>query len=124
MTDEERMQAQILPGVSGYYFYDEASFDAAKGANALGLPLLIVQGGKDFQVTPQNGIDAWKEALDPSLPVEYAYYENMTHLLFDLQGESTASIADYVNPGPVSTALLDDMAAWILRTAAGEDTAQ
>lgn len=74
----------------------------------MGLPLLIVQGGKDFQVTPQNGIDAWKEALDPSLPVEYAYYENMTHLLFDLQGESTASVADYVNPGPVSTALLDD----------------
>lgn len=53
------------------------------------------------------------------MPVEYAYYENMTHLLFDLQGESTASVADYVNPGPVSTALLDDMAAWILRTAAG-----
>ena len=48
----------------------------------------------------------------------------MTHLLIDLQGESTASVADYVNPGPVSTALLDDIAAWILRTAAGEDAAQ
>lgn len=113
LTDEQRKQTTVFGGVNGYYIWDEASFDEAAAANRLGLPLLVVQGGKDFQVTTENGLQAWKDALSPDLDVTYAFYGDMTHLLFDLAGEPTNSVADYANGAPVSQTLLDDVANWV-----------
>lgn len=114
MTDEQRMDLNIF-GASGYYLYEEASVDAAALAREQGYPLLIAQGAKDFQVPVDMGMDAWKDALSGMDNVEYKLYANMNHLLYDMEADSTGTIMDYENAAEqhVSSALLDDIKAWI-----------
>ncbi len=114
MTDEELKQATFF-GVPAYYQMDQMSVDAAQTAIRLQKPLLIVQGGKDWQVTPADGIEAWQAALDGKLAVTYKLYPDMTHLLFDLAGEPAGDTTDYHAGSAVSQALIDDIAAWILQ---------
>ena len=114
MTDEQRMDLNIF-GASGYYLYEEASVDAAALAREQGYPLLIAQGAKDFQVPVDMGMDAWRDALSGMDNVEYKLYANMNHLLYDMEEDSTGTIMDYENAAEqhVSSALLDDIKAWI-----------
>jgi dienelactone hydrolase len=113
MTDEELKQTTFFD-ISAYYQKDQLSVDAAQTAIELQKPLLIVQGGKDWQVTPADGIEAWQAALDGKLAVTYKLYPDMTHMLFDLAGESAGDMTDYHAGSTVLPALIDDVAAWIL----------
>ena len=113
MTAEE-LQKQTLFGINAYYQADEMSVDAAQTAVALGLPLFIAQGAKDWQVRPADGIEAWQAALPQGFDATYRLYENMTHMLFDLEGEPTGTAADYMAADArVSEALIGEIAAWI-----------
>jgi hypothetical protein len=113
MTDDE-LKAETLFGLSAYYQKDQMAVDAAETANALGKPLFITQGGKDWQVTPTDGMDAWKDALDKDLPVTYQQYPDMNHMLCELEGEPAGDTTDYQAGSTVSQALIADIAAWIL----------
>lgn len=100
-------------GVPAAYQKDLMSVDAAQTALALQKPLLIVQGGKDWQVTPADGIDAWQAALGDKLPVAYKLYPDMNHMLSDMDSEPTGTTADYTPGSKVSPTLIGDVAAWI-----------
>ena len=53
LSDDD-LKAMTFFGISAYYQKDEISYNAAQIAVALQKPLLIVQGGKDWQVTPRR----------------------------------------------------------------------
>lgn len=114
MTDEELKQATFF-GVSAYYQMDQMSVDPAQTAIELQKPLLIVQGGKDWQVTPADGIEAWQAAFGDKLTVTYQLYPDMNHLLFDMQGEPAGDMTDYQPGGAVTQALIDGISSWILQ---------
>jgi uncharacterized protein len=113
MTDEE-LQNSLFFGISAWYQKDLISVDAAQTAIALQKPLFIAQGGKDWQVTPADGLDAWQVALGDSLAASYHLYPDMTHMLCDLEGEPAYNTADYQAGDTVSKELTRDIAAWIL----------
>ena len=113
MTDDELKDALYF-GASAYYQMDQMSFDSTQAAIELQKPLLIVQGGKDWQVTPADGIEAWQAALDGKLTVTYLEYPDMTHMLFDMEGEPAGNASDYQSNSVVSQTLISDVAAWIL----------
>jgi len=113
MTDEE-LQNSLFFGISAWYQMDLMSVDAAQTAIAVQKPLFITQGGKDWQVTPADGLDAWREALGDSLAASYHLYPDMTHMLCDLEGEPACNTSDYQAGSTVSLALTRDIAAWIL----------
>ena len=113
MTADE-LQKQTLFGISAYYQADEMSVDAVETAVRLSLPLFIAQGEKDWQVRPADGVEAWQAKLPQDFDVVYRLYENMTHMLFDLEGAPSETPADYMAPGAqVSETLIGDIAAWI-----------
>ena len=110
----EELQKQTLFGISAYYQADEMSVDAVQTAVALDLPLFIAQGGKDWQVRPADGIEAWQSELPQDFDAAYALYPDMTHLLFDLESAPSETPADYLAADArVSEALIEDIAAWI-----------
>ena len=110
----EELQKQTLFGISVYYQADEMSVDAVQTAVALDLPLFIAQGGKDWQVRPADGIEAWQSELPQDFDAAYALYPDMTHLLFDLESAPSETPADYLAADArVSEALIEDIAAWI-----------
>ncbi len=110
-----QLQAETLFGISAFYQADEMSVDAARLAAQLDLPLFIAQGAKDWQVRPEDGIDAWRAALPEDMDVTYRLYADMNHMLIDMEGEPTGSAADYMDADArTSEELIEDIAAWIL----------
>lgn len=112
MSDAE-LQAAVFFGISAYYQMDLASVNAAQTAIEVQKPLLITQGGKDWQVTPADGIDAWKAALGGMAGAAYLEYPNMNHILCEMEGDPAGTTADYAAGSTVSQALIGDIAAWI-----------
>lgn len=112
MTEEE-LQAETLFGVTATYQADIARVDAIETAKELALPLLILQGGKDFQVKADIDYAAWQEGLDGEPYVTFKLYPEMTHVFMVLEGESTGGANDYTHGGHVAQEVIDDMAAWI-----------
>jgi uncharacterized protein len=113
MTEEELLRQTVF-GLPAYYQSDEMKVDAAETAINLKARLLICQGGKDWQVTPSDGMEAWKSALDGRLEATYKLYENLTHMLFDMENQPTGTVADYSTGSRVSQTLIADIAAWIM----------
>ncbi len=101
-------------GMTAHYLWDDASTDPAETLLSLDLPSLIIQAGKDFQVPSEIGSDLWREALVGRNDTDYLDYPNMTHLLFDLDGESTHTTADYMAENDMNPEIARDIAEWIL----------
>lgn len=107
-TDEERMQNTLF-GVNAYYQWDDMSYDAGELAAANAIPMLVLQGDCDWQVTPENGIEAWKQACPDA---DYIVLDNVTHMLNRVDSP-TGTTADYVSGAKVDDAVIEAIANWI-----------
>jgi dienelactone hydrolase len=104
----------LLPlGLSGSYWLDLRSYDPAATAATLGKPMLILQGGRDYQVTVADDLSGWQAALANAAGVSIRVYEADDHLFFPGTGRSTP--ADYTAPQHVDPAVIEDIATWIGR---------
>lgn len=74
-------------------------------------PVLILQGGRDYQVLPEQA-DAWEKALVASPSVTKKVYPALNHIL--IAGEGPSSGDEYSIAGKVSDELILDMADWVL----------
>lgn len=74
------------------------------------VPLLILQGGNDVQVSPDN-LDGWKKSLSARSDVEYKLYPKVNHTLVEFEGESTG--AEYAVPANVPDYMISDIVKWI-----------
>jgi alpha-beta hydrolase superfamily lysophospholipase len=60
----DKTPTKDLPlGVSAAYWLDLRSYHPAKVAENLIMPILILQGGRDYQVLPTKDFEGWKTAL-------------------------------------------------------------
>ena len=72
--------------------------------------MLILQGGRDYQVTRVE-YDGWLKALSGRPNVAFKLYPSLNHLFMEGAGKSTPQ--EYDKRGPVSQTVIDDIAAWI-----------
>jgi len=75
--------------------------------------MLILQGGRDYQVTMQD-FDLWKTGLAGKKNVTMHSYPKLNHLF--VAGEGPATPDEYQKPGHVAVEPIEDIAAWILRS--------
>ena len=95
----------------GPYWLDLKGYDPAGQAKLLGIPMLILQGERDFQVNMKD-FAAWKAGLAGLPNVTMKSYPALDHLLVEGTGRSTS--ADYRKPGQhVSQEVVDDVAKWV-----------
>ena len=92
------------------YWLDLRDYHPVETALQLKIPMLILQGGRDYQVTPAN-FDDWKKALGNRASVTLKLYPDLNHLFLAGSGPSTP--AEYNKPGHVSEDAVSDIAAWI-----------
>ena len=85
--------------------------DPAAAAAALGKPMLIVQGGRDYQVTVADDLSRWQAALAARPDVTIRVYPADNHLFFP--GEGPSSPAEYEPAQHVDPAVVADIAAWL-----------
>ncbi len=104
--------AEIVLGVPASYWLDLRGYNPAEAAKALKQPLLVLQGERDYQVTPAN-LAAWKKALADRPDVTFKSYPGLNHLF--IAGAGLSGPAEYQRPGHVAEAVVSDIAAWVRR---------
>jgi uncharacterized protein len=97
-------------GASLRYFRDLDKRDVVGVASRLTMPVLVLQGGRDYQVT-QTDFDLWKNALSANPKAAFKYYPNVNHLFHT--GEGKAKPQEYFVPGFVDLQVISDLADWI-----------
>jgi hypothetical protein len=106
--------ASALPfGAPATYWLDVRGYRPAELARELKQPMLILQGERDYQATMED-FALWKQAL-ADRNVEFKVYPKLNH--FFIEGEGVSSDAEYLKPGHVSAAVVEDIAQWIARQA-------
>ncbi|BCJ35360.1 hypothetical protein Athai_28630 [Actinocatenispora thailandica] len=104
--------ASELPfGFPGSYWLDRRGYDPVGTAAGLTVPMLIAQGGRDYQVTVADDLARWREALGARPHVTIRVYPADNHLFFP--GTGPSGPADYLAPQHVDRALVDDLAGWL-----------
>lgn len=93
------------------YWLSWSRVDPVADAKALSMPMLLLQGGSDFQVSPTQDFARWKQVLTGRPQVALHLYPGLSHLF--MPAGKTGTLIDYATPGHVDAQVLDDIAAWI-----------
>jgi len=105
--------------IPGSYFLDLRNYHPAETAAQLGIPILVLQGGRDYQVTSQD-YDLWKAALAKDPRATLKFYPDLTHLFMKTKSSGPASPADYSIAGHVSETVVEEIAQWIKGNGTGK----
>ena len=85
--------------------------DPIVDAHQLEIPMLLLQGGRDFQVVDTDW-QLWKKSLADDHRATFRHYPALNHL--GIAGEGPGTLAEYSKPGGhVDTQMIDDIAGWI-----------
>lgn len=104
--------ASDLPlGIPAAYWLDLRDYDPAEVAKGLSRPMLILQGGRDYQVTTED-FEGWQVALSSRADVAFKLYPSLNHLF--IAGEGPGTPAEYEIAGHVAEEVVDDIASWII----------
>lgn len=112
MLSEEDMRNEIVFGMPAYYLYEMKCINPVDLIHRMKVPTLILHGGGDFQVTPEDGIDAYKKLLGNPNYVTYALFNDLNHVFtasydtqsvedynvaLDIDSDVTKTIIDFIN---------------------------
>lgn len=103
-------------GLSPAYLADLAATAAPAAAAALAIPVLVLQGGRDYQVTLAD-FALWEAALRSKPTACLKVYPKLDHLL--RAGEGVSSPDQYAVPGRVDEELIADVARFVSKGCAG-----
>jgi hypothetical protein len=112
LTPADSGDLQIILGAPAKYFLDLNAYDPAVAMRGVKLPLLILQGLRDYQVTPDQ-LDDYLRALGPYPDATVGRYEALNHLF--IPGVGVPSPSDYAVPGHVDPSVIADIATWVKR---------
>ncbi|MFI7665229.1 serine aminopeptidase domain-containing protein [Nocardia sp. NPDC049526] len=111
--------ASELPlGLSASYWLDLRDYDPVAAAAALGKPMFILQGGRDYQVTVDDDLSLWRTGLADRAEVTIRVYDADDHLFFPGVGPSTP--ADYAPAQHVDPQVIFDIVSWLAAAASIE----
>ncbi|MBI5765439.1 MAG: alpha/beta fold hydrolase [Planctomycetes bacterium] len=102
---------QPILGAPNKYWAELHHTDVITPSKNYSGPILILGGGRDYQVT-RTCFDAWMTGLQDKPNVIDKWYPTLNHLYF--VGSDPPSPKDYAVAGHFSKRVLDDIAAWIL----------
>jgi dienelactone hydrolase len=103
--------AELPFGVPAPYWLDLRAYDPPATAAALGVPILICQGARDYQVTLDDDLVRWRAQLDRRPDVTIRVYDADNHLFFPGTGKSLP--AEYEPAQHVDPEVIADIAAWL-----------
>ncbi len=110
MNDTAAAPPGPILGLPLGYYRDLEAHDPPADAARLGLPILVLQGKRDYQVTIED-FERWKLALAGKGFACLVAYDDLDHLFRSGSGPSGPS--DYERGAPVDPRPIDDIAGWI-----------
>jgi pimeloyl-ACP methyl ester carboxylesterase len=102
----------VVLGLPAAYLLDLKSYNPVSEIRSLSMPILFLQGERDFQV-PMKDFDTWKSGLAGRKSTTFKSYLALNHLF--MAGEGKPSPTEYRVPSNVSAQVIGDIATWISR---------
>ena len=100
----------VLLGLPVDWWLNLKGYAPVAEAKRLGIPMLVMQGERDFQVTMKD-FALWKSGLGPGDNVTFRSYALLNNLF--IKGEGKGSPAEYHVPGNVAPEVVDDIGTWL-----------
>ncbi len=97
-------------GAPASYWIDLKGYDPAAQAKRLGLPMLILQGERDFQVNMKD-FALWKAGVGSGKGAVMKTFPSLNHLF--VAGEGKSNTAEYSKPGHVAPEVVDEIAKFV-----------
>ncbi len=114
MTEEAKSVTQAggktILGLPDAYIASLNNLSLRETAAKLTLPILILQGSEDFQVS-MTDFNSWKEALAGNPNAAYIEYPGLNHLFMKSTGEKTTE--EYNTPANVDPQVIQDIAGFL-----------
>jgi len=107
----ETPDAELPFGVPAPYWLDLRGYDPVGVAAGLRQPMLILQGGRDYQVTVADDLSRWRAGLDQRPEVTIRVYPADNHFFFPGTGPSSPAelaAAQHLDPEVVA-----DLRGWL-----------
>jgi alpha-beta hydrolase superfamily lysophospholipase len=101
--------AELL-GAPASYWLDLRGYDPVAAAREIRAPMLILHGGRDYQVTAVD-FARWRKAFSTVAGATLKVYPGLNHLFVAGSGPSTP--VEYRQPGHVAPSVINDIAKWI-----------
>jgi uncharacterized protein len=93
------------------YILDLRGYDPGAVAATLKIPILVVQGARDYQVTTAD-YDGWQKALAGHANATFKLFPDLNHLM--ISGAGASSPQEYAQPGlHVAAEVIDALSTWI-----------
>lgn len=106
---------QVRPfGIPQSYWVDLTHYKPAQRAKALNLPMLFLQGGRDYQSSMAD-FEMWQTALKGQKNVMFKAYPNLNHIF--QEGSKPSLPSEYLQKKGMPSYLFDDISSFIKRTA-------
>lgn len=97
-------------GLPASYWLDLRDYKPAEAAKEIKKPILVLQGGKDYQITMVD-FQNWWNALNDKGNTTFKVYNGLNHGFVKAGEVSTAS--DYDQPQNVSAEVINDISKWV-----------
>ncbi len=108
----DSVPSKMLPlGVSPAYWLALRNYSPKVVIKNLSMPILILQGGRDYQVLPGKDFTGWRNVLKNSSNASFKCYPSLNHLFIGGEGESTPQ--EYNIEGHVSLDVIKTISEWI-----------
>ncbi|MGB9821680.1 MAG: alpha/beta fold hydrolase [Pseudothermotoga sp.] len=111
IQNHQLQETEVVLGASKAYWEDLLNYDPIQTAKSLNLPILIMQGARDYQVTAQKDFQMWQNALKERKNVTFKLYPDLNHLFISGSGPSTPY--EYEQAGNVDQGVIRDIVMWI-----------
>jgi uncharacterized protein len=111
LTDADSASSAVVMGAPPSYWLDLRGYDPVATLRGVQIPVLIQQGGMDYQVTNAM-LDDFLEALGPRERLTVQRFPTLNHLF--IASEGTPRPAMYAVPGKVSEDVIAAIAGWVM----------
>ncbi len=101
---------EAILGMPPAYIVRFSKVDAPKIAATLSKPILVIHGGRDYQVTMKD-YERWRKVLGRRSNVTWLLFEDLNHLMIKGSGPSTPT--EYMTAGHVDERIIQAVAEWV-----------
>jgi len=98
-------------GIPLAYWRDIRDNNPIDAVKKLDLPILILQGERDYQVLKSIDFKGWKTALNKRTNATFKLYPRLNHLFIAGEGKSTPQ--EYTIEGHVDEEVINTILQWI-----------
>lgn len=112
LSSENSFSNQDLPlGLTQTYWLDLKAYDVVAEAQAINAPLLIAQGGRDYQVLADKDFKIWQDTFGKVPNVTLKLFPNLNHLMHS--GDKPSTPEEYFQPANVDNEFITTLSQWI-----------